>query len=62
MLCGQAGVKGVVWRRTWKEVEPAPGVYDFSTYDEVLRAIAGSHNPQCQLWIFVEFKSFNVAR
>ena len=24
-----------------------------------MRAIAGSHNPQCQLWIFVEFKSFN---
>ena len=61
MLCGQAGVKGVVWRRTWNEVEPSPGVYDFSSFDRVLQAIAGSHNPQCQLWIFVEFKSFNVS-
>jgi len=61
MLCGQPGVKGVIWRRTWNEVETSPGVYDFSSYDEVLRAIAGSHNPQCQLWIFVEFKSFNVS-
>jgi hypothetical protein len=61
MLCGQQGVKGVVWRRTWNEVEPSPGVYDFSSFDQVLRAIAGSHNPQCQLWIFVEFKSFNVS-
>ena len=61
MLCGQAGVKGVVWRRTWGEIETSPGVYDFSSYDQVLRAIAGSHNPQCQLWIFVEFKSFNVS-
>jgi len=62
MLCDQAGVQGVVWRRTWNEVEPAAGVYDFSSYDEVLRAIAGSHNPQCQLWIFIEFKSFNVSK
>jgi hypothetical protein len=61
MLCGQAGVKGVVWRRTWNEVEKAPGVYDFSSFDRVLQAISGSHNPQCQLWIFVEFKSFNVS-
>ena len=58
-LCEQAGVQGVVWRRTWYEVEPRPGVYDFGTYDAALRAIANSHNPQCQLWIFVEFKSFN---
>ena len=58
-LCGQAGVEGVVWRRTWYEIEPKPGVYDFSTYDAALRAIANSHNPQCQLWIFIEFKSFN---
>jgi hypothetical protein len=58
MLCDQPGVSGVVWRRPWKEIEPAPGTYDFSSYDEVLGAIAGSHNPQCQVWIFVEFKSF----
>ena len=58
MLCDQPGVSGVVWRRTWKEVEPVAGVYDFSSFDKVLRAIAGSHNPQCQLWIFVEWKSF----
>ena len=58
-LCSQAGVQGVVWRRTWYEIEPKPGVYDFSTYDAALRAIANSHNPQCQLWIFIEFKSFN---
>lgn len=61
MLCGQAGVKGVVWRRTWLEVEPSPGVYDFSDYDAALQAIAGSHNPQCQLWMFIEFKSFNTS-
>jgi hypothetical protein len=58
-LCEQAGVQGVVWRRTWYEIEPRPGVYDFGTYDAALRAIANSHNPRCQLWIFVEFKSFN---
>jgi hypothetical protein len=62
MLCDQAGVKGVVWRRTWKDVETARGVYDFSSYDQVLRAIANSHNPQCQLWIFIEFKSFTAQR
>jgi hypothetical protein len=61
MLCGQSGVKGVIWRRTWNEVEPSPGVYDFSSFDQVLRAIAGSHNPLCQLWIFVEYKSFNAS-
>jgi hypothetical protein len=59
MLCGQAGVTGVVWRRTWNEVEPRPGVYDFSSFDQVLRSIANSHNPQCQLWLFVEYKSFS---
>jgi hypothetical protein len=59
MLCDQAGVQGVVWRRTWNEVEPSAGVYDFSSFDQVLKTIAGSHNPQCQLWIFVEYKSFN---
>jgi hypothetical protein len=58
-LCEQAGVQGVVWRRTWYEIEPRPGVYNFGAYDAALRAIANSHNPQCQLWIFVEFKSFN---
>ena len=25
----------------------------------MLEAIAGSHNPQCQLWLFVEYKSFS---
>jgi hypothetical protein len=59
MLCEQAGVKGVVWRRTWGEVEAAAGSYDFSSFDNVLAAIAGSHNPQCQLWLFVEYKSFS---
>jgi hypothetical protein len=34
-------------------------VYDFGAYDAALRTIANSHNPQCQLWIFIEFKSFN---
>ncbi|HEX6572103.1 MAG TPA: Ig domain-containing protein [Steroidobacteraceae bacterium] len=58
MLCEQAGVNGVVWRRTWGEVEPSPGTYDFSSFDGVLAAIAGSHNPDCQLWLFVEYKSF----
>jgi hypothetical protein len=58
-LCDQPGVSGVVWRRTWNEVEPAAGAYDFGSFDDVLAAIAGSHNPQCQLWIFVEFKSFS---
>jgi hypothetical protein len=58
MLCGQPGVRGVVWRRTWGEVEPVAGVYDFSSFDEVLAAIAGSGNPQCQLWLFIEYKSF----
>jgi hypothetical protein len=57
-LCSQAGVTGVVWRRTWREVEPSPGNYDFSSFDQVLDALAASTNPDCQLWIFVEFKSF----
>ena len=59
MLCEQAGVSGVIWRRTWNEVEPAAGAYDFSSFDQVLAAIAASRKPQCQLWVFVEFKSFN---
>jgi hypothetical protein len=58
MLCEQPGVTGVVWRRTWGEVEPVPGVYDFSSFDQVLAAIAGSQHPQCQLWLFIEYKSF----
>jgi hypothetical protein len=58
MLCEQVGVSGVVWRRTWNQVEPRAGVYDFSSFDAVLQAIAASRNPTCQLWIFVEFKSF----
>ena len=58
MLCEQVGVSGVVWRRTWKEVEPNAGVYDFSSFDDVLGAIARSKKPDCQLWLIVEFKSF----
>ncbi|HET9693097.1 MAG TPA: Ig domain-containing protein [Steroidobacteraceae bacterium] len=58
MLCEQSGVRGVVWRVTWGEVERAPGEYDFSAFDAVLAALAGSHNPQCQLWLFIEYKSF----
>ena len=57
-LCAQPGVAGVVWRQTWREVEPAKGVYDFSAFDRMLDAIAASHNPHCQLWLLVEFKSF----
>jgi hypothetical protein len=59
MLCGQPGVKGIVWRRTWGEIETSPGVYDFGPFDEVLQAMASSANPKCQLWVFVEWKSFN---
>ena len=58
MLCQQPGVNGVVWRQTWNQVEPKAGVYNFSSFDKVLGAIANSRNPQCQLWLFVEFKSF----
>jgi hypothetical protein len=61
MLCDQPGVSGVVWRRTWKEVEPSAGNYNFGSFDDVLAAIAGSHNPQCQLWLFIEFKSFSTS-
>ena len=57
-LCEQSGVSGVVWRQTWNEVEPSAGTYDFSGFDKVLAAIAASRNPHCQLWVFVEFKSF----
>lgn len=58
MLCEQAGVSGVVWRQTWNQVEPSEGNYNFSSFDQVLSAIASSKNPHCQLWVFVEFKSF----
>jgi hypothetical protein len=58
MLCEQAGVSGIVWRQSWRQVEPAAGVYDFSSFDQVLKAIAASRKPRCQLWLFVEFKSF----
>ncbi|HET7203331.1 MAG TPA: putative Ig domain-containing protein [Steroidobacteraceae bacterium] len=61
MLCEQAGVRGIVWRRPWVEIEPRAGVYDFSSYDRVLQAIAGSRNPDCQVWMFVEFKSFHTS-
>ena len=57
-LCEQTGVSGVVWRQTWNQVEPSAGTYDFSSFDKVLAAIAASRNPHCQLWLFVEFKSF----
>jgi hypothetical protein len=59
MLCEKVGVTGVVWRQAWNQVERTPGAYNFSSFDQVLRAIAGSRNPRCQLWVFVEFKSFN---
>jgi hypothetical protein len=52
-------VNGVVFRRTWNEVEKQPGVYDFSFFDQVLDAIAQSQNPDCQLFMFIEFKSFS---
>ena len=58
MLCEQIGVSGIVWHQTWNQVEPAAGVYNFNSFDKVLAAIAASHNPKCQLWLFVEFKSF----
>jgi hypothetical protein len=58
MLCEQPGVSGVVWRQTWQQVEPSAGLYDFSSFDQVLGAIASSHNPRCQLYLLVEFKSF----
>jgi hypothetical protein len=48
MLCEQVGVHGIVWRRTWNEIEPTAGGY---------AAIATSSNPTCQVWLFVEFKS-----
>lgn len=57
-LCEQPGVTGVVWHRTWHDVEPSEGTYDFSSFDDVLTATAASHNPKCQLWLFIEFKSF----
>ena len=59
MLCEKVGITGVVWRQAWSQVEPKPGVYNFGSFDKVLRSIAASRNPRCQLWVFVEFKSFN---
>jgi hypothetical protein len=61
MLCEQAGVRGIVWRRPWVEVEPRAGVYDFSSYERVLQAIAASRNPDCRVWMFIEFKSFHTS-
>jgi hypothetical protein len=60
-ICEQPGVTGVVWRQTWYEVEPSPGVYDFSRFDAVLAAINRSRNPTCAAWLFVEFKSFSTS-
>ena len=57
-LCERAGVTGVVWRSTWHEVEPRPGVYNFGSFDKVLHAIVASRKPSCHLWLMVEFKSF----
>jgi hypothetical protein len=58
MLCEQQGVNGIVWRRTWREIEPSAGDYDFSSFGKVLAAIAASRNPKCQMWLLIEFKSF----
>jgi Putative Ig domain len=60
-LCEQVGVSGVVWHRTWSDVEPSEGVYDFSSYDKVLTTIAASRNPSCHLWLFIDFKSFSTS-
>jgi len=60
-LCEQPGVSGVVWHRTWNDVEPSEGVYDFSSYDKVLATITASRNPNCHLWLFIEFKSFSTS-
>lgn len=57
-LCEQPGVSGVVWHRNWGDVEPSEGVYDFSSFDQVLATIGASKNPKCQLWLFIQFKSF----
>lgn len=46
------------WRQTWGQVETDAGVYDFSSFDKVLAAIASSKNKACQLWLFIEWKSF----
>jgi hypothetical protein len=61
MLCEQEGIEGVMIRRTWSQVEPSQGNYDFSYVDQTLRAIANSHKPTCQIWFMVEFKSFNAS-
>lgn len=59
MLCEQAGVTGIVWRQTWAEVESSAGSYDFSSFDKVLAALSASKNTGCQLFLFIEFKSFS---
>jgi len=58
-LCEEPGVTGIVWRQPWNAVEPTAGHYDFSSFDQVLAAISHSANPSCQLWLFIEFKSFS---
>ncbi len=57
-LCEEEGVQGVVWRQTWADVEPSQGSYDFSGFQALFEAIAESGNPSCQVWLFVEWKSF----
>jgi hypothetical protein len=61
MLCEQHGIKGVLIRRAWIQLEPTQGNYDFSYIDQTLQAIAGSSNPNCQIWFMPEFKSFNAS-
>jgi hypothetical protein len=62
-LCEQQGVTGINFRQTWLDVEtkdPNTGkiTYNFSAFDDVLTAIAASKNPKCQLWLFVEWRSY----
>lgn len=54
MLCAKPGVTGVNWRRTWAEIEREPGVYDFSSFDDVMAAV----RPGCRVWLFVEWRSY----
>lgn len=61
MMCEQQGVRGVLMRRTWSQVEPSARNYDFRAIDETFAAIAASRNPQCQLWVMIEFKSFSAS-
>ena len=62
MLCEQPGVTGVIWRQPWNDVEPTPGNYNFGSFDQMLGAIASSRKPGCQLWVFIEFKSFTYSQ